>query len=77
MRLRQRQRAGRRIGELVNRALPLARTIDHAPPNSIAWREASVELRAIAKECQRLALKTGDPTLIAEAEASFKLVAEL
>jgi hypothetical protein len=30
---------------------------------------------AIAKECHRLALKTGDKNLIREAEASFEIVA--
>jgi hypothetical protein len=35
------------------------------------------ELARIAKECHRLALKTGDQTLIAEAKKSFALVAGL
>jgi hypothetical protein len=35
----------------------------------------AAELGAIARECHRLALRTGDQTLIAEAKASLAMVA--
>jgi hypothetical protein len=37
--------------------------------------EGPPELGAIARECHRLALPTGDQTLIAEAKASLAMVA--
>jgi hypothetical protein len=37
--------------------------------------EAAAELGAIARECHRLALQTGDQTLIAEAKANLAMVA--
>ena len=56
--------------------MPRARIVDNAPRNSVAFKEAAgAELARIAKECHRLALKTGDQTLIAEAKKSFEMVA--
>jgi hypothetical protein len=52
----------------------VVRIIDNAPPNLVAFREPAAELGAIAKECHRLAAKTGDPNLINEAKASLAMV---
>jgi hypothetical protein len=46
----------------------------YADSSLSAGREAAAELARLAKECHRLALKTGDQGLITEAEASLAMV---
>ena|ERR1700756_2525244 len=65
-----RRQAGRQVKDL-------GRIVDNPPPDSVAFKEAAAELGRIAKECHRLALKTGDKNLIAEAKKSFAFVAGL
>jgi len=48
--------------------------VDSAPRESVEWRQAASELCRIASACQRLALKTGDRTLIDEAARSSAIV---
>jgi hypothetical protein len=50
---------------------------DNPPPNPLAFREAAAELARIAKECHRVALKTGDKGLISEGKAGLETVAGL
>ena len=44
---------------------------------TLALRPAAAELGAIAWECHRLALETGDQIFITEAEASLAMLAGL
>jgi hypothetical protein len=53
----------------------LAASSTNAPSNSVAFTKAAAELGMLARECHRLALKTGDRNLIGEAEASLEIVA--
>jgi hypothetical protein len=54
----------------------LGRIVDQcAVEFSVAFTKAAAELGMIARECHRLALKTGDRNLIGEAEASLEMVA--
>ena len=53
----------------------MAASSTNAPSNSVAFTKAAAELGMIARECHRLALRTGDRNLIGEAEAGLEIVA--
>ena len=47
------------VFEAALRTKDLTRIADNAPPNSAAFKDAAAELRVIARQCRRLALRPG------------------